>query len=95
LATRWEVLLAVHPRATLETEGIGCTVVSMPSWELFDEPIAEYRAATLGRGMRVATEGACRMGRDAYLGARGGIIGMTGLARRMCCTKSLASRLPR
>lgn len=78
LATGSEVLLAVQARATLEAEGIGCAVVSMPCWELFDAQDAGYRAATLGNGVRVAVEAACRMGWDAYLGARGGFIGMSG-----------------
>jgi len=78
LATGSEVLLAVQARTMLEAQGIGCAVVSMPCWELFGEQDAGYRAGTLGNSVRVAVEAACRMGWDAYLGARGGFIGMSG-----------------
>lgn len=78
LATAPEALLAVQARATLEDQGIGCAVVSLPCWELFGRQDAVYRAATLGSGTRIAVEAACRMGWDAYLGTCGGFIGMSG-----------------
>lgn len=78
LATGSEMLLAVQARATLEDQGIGCAVVSLPCWELFGRQDAVYRAATLGSGTRIAVEAACRMGWDAYLGTCGGFIGMSG-----------------
>jgi transketolase len=79
LATGSEVLLAVRARAMLQAEGIPTAVVSMPSWELFEQQDATYRSATLGAGaVRVGVEAALRFGWDRYLGERGGFIGMTG-----------------
>jgi transketolase len=77
-ATGSEVQLAVKARAQLQADGIPTAVVSMPSWELFEQQDAAYRAATLGAGVRVGVEAAMRFGWDRYLGERGGFIGMTG-----------------
>jgi transketolase len=79
LATGSEAQLAVKARAQLQADGIATAVVSMPSWELFEQQDIEYRAATLGAGaVRVGVEAAMRFGWDRYLGERGGFIGMTG-----------------
>ncbi|WP_298212962.1 transketolase [Acidovorax sp.] len=80
LATGSEVALAVAARQMLESEGVGTAVVSLPCWELFDAQDEAYRSAVLGTstGVRVGVEAACRMGWDAYLGARGGFVGMRG-----------------
>jgi transketolase len=79
LATGSEVLLAVKARAELQADGIATAVVSMPSWELFEQQDAAYRTATLGAGtVRVGVEAALRFGWDRYLGERGGYIGMKG-----------------
>ena len=78
LATGSEVVLAVQARQQLEAQGIGTAVVSMPCWELFEQQDPAYRRQVLGTGVRVAVEAACRQGWDAYLGDRGGFIGMSG-----------------
>lgn len=82
LATGSEVALALAAREMLEQDGIGTAVVSLPCWELFDQQDAAYRRAVLGdgpgAGVRVGVEAACRFGWDAYLGDRGGFVGMTG-----------------
>lgn len=80
LATGSEVGLAVAARQVLETGGVGTAVVSLPCWELFDQQPADYRQAVLGEpgGVRVGVEAALRFGWDAYLGDRGGFVGMTG-----------------
>jgi transketolase len=78
LSTGSEVALALSARDELEQAGIGTAVVSMPCWELFDAQDAAYRQQVLGDGVRVGVEAACRFGWDAYLGARGGFVGMTG-----------------
>lgn len=78
LATGSEVLLAVQARELLEASGVGTAVVSMPCWELFDAQDAAYRSSVLGTGVRVGIEAAVRQGWDAYLGASGGFVGMTG-----------------
>jgi transketolase len=76
MATGSEVLLAVQARAQLESEGIGTAVVSMPCWELFDAQEQAYRQGVLGTGVRIGVEAAVRQGWDAYLGERGGFVGM-------------------
>ena len=42
------VALALEAKATLEADGIGTAVVSLPCWELFDEQPAAWRAEVLG-----------------------------------------------
>jgi transketolase len=78
LATGSEVALAVAARTELEAEGIATAVVSMPCWELFEQQEPSYRNAVLGQGVRVGVEAAVRQGWDAYLGTKGGFIGMRG-----------------
>ncbi len=78
MATGSEVLLAVQAREQLESVGIGTAVVSMPCWELFDAQEQAYRQSVLGDGVRVGVEAAVRQGWDAYLGERGGFVGMKG-----------------
>lgn len=78
LATGSEVALALAAREALELGGIATAVVSLPCWELFDRQDAAYRREVLGSGVRVGVEAACRLGWDAYLGDRGGFVGMTG-----------------
>ncbi len=78
LSTGSEVALALSALDELEQAGIGTAVVSIPCWELFDAQDAAYRQQVLGEGVRVGVEAACRFGWDAYLGARGGFVGMTG-----------------
>ena len=78
IGTGSELQLAVQARETLEAEGIGTAVVSMPSWELFDDQDAAYQQSVLGDGVRVAVEAAVRMGWDKYIGRDGGFVGMTG-----------------
>ena len=65
--------------AVLQAEGIPTAVVSMPCWELFEAQDAGYRSAVLGEGcVRVGVEAAMRFGWDAWLGPRGGFVGMAG-----------------
>ncbi len=78
LATGSEVALALAAREALELGGIATAVVSLPCWELFDRQDAAYRREVLGSGVRVGVEAACRLGWDAYLGDRGGFVGMAG-----------------
>ncbi len=78
LATGSEVLLAVQAREQFESAGIGTAVVSMPCWEIFDAQEEAYRQSVLGAGVRIGVEAAVRQGWDAYLGERGGFVGMKG-----------------
>jgi len=79
LATGSEVQIAVAARAKLEADGFKTAVVSMPSWERFDEQDKSYRDDVLGRNtVRVAVEAAVKMGWERYIGIDGGFVGMTG-----------------
>ena len=79
LATGSEVAIAVKARRTLEAEGIGTAVVSMPCWDMFNAQDTAYRDAVLGpRDVRVGVETAVRFGWDQYIGIDGGFGGMSG-----------------
>ncbi|MEL6792820.1 MAG: transketolase C-terminal domain-containing protein, partial [Pseudomonadota bacterium] len=73
LATGSEVEIAMAARDLLQAEGIGARVVSMPSWELFEEQDEAYRRRVLPRGaVRVGIEAGARFGWDQWLcGERG------------------------
>ena len=78
LASGSEVSLAVEAHEKLTAEGIRSRVVSMPSWELFEEQPPEYREAVLPRAVtaRVAIEQGSTLGWDRYVGTTGRVIGM-------------------
>jgi len=78
IATGSEVSLCVTAHETLTNEGIRSRVVSMPSWELFDDQPAEYRDAVLPPSVqaRVAVEQASTLGWERYVGSAGHVIGM-------------------
>jgi transketolase len=85
MATGSEVSLAMEAKATLEQEGIGTRVVSMPSFELFAAQDESYRRRVLpASAVRVGIEAAVRQGWDRWLlGERGresraGFVGMEG-----------------
>jgi transketolase len=78
MASGSEVSLAVTAHETLQKEGVRSRVVSMPSWELFDEQPAEYRESVLPAGVtaRVSIEQASSIGWERYVGTQGRVIGM-------------------
>ena len=62
----------------LQADGTPTTVVSLPSWELFDEQPQTYRDQVLGAGtVRIAIEAASTFGWERYVGLEGAVIGMT------------------
>ncbi|SKA90656.1 transketolase [Pseudomonas extremaustralis] len=73
IATGSEVSLAVAAYEQLETEGIAAQVVSMPSWELFEEQDQAYRDSVLPPTVkaRVVVEQAGPLGWDRYVGQTG------------------------
>jgi len=83
LATGSEVSLAVEAYRLLEAEGIGTRVVSMPSFELFEEQSCRYRDDVLPPTVsaRVAVEAGIRQGWDHYLGCTGTFVGMHGFGK--------------
>ena len=78
LGTGSEVSLCVAAHEQLAKDGIRSRVVSMPSWELFDEQPQEYRDSVLPPSVtaRVSVEQASAMGWERYVGSAGRIIGM-------------------
>jgi transketolase len=78
MATGSELSLVVGAHEKLAEEGIRSRVVSMPSWELFEQQPEDYRHAVLPPAVtaRVAVEQAAVIGWDRYVGATGTVIGM-------------------
>jgi transketolase len=78
IATGSEVVLAVNAHDALAAEGIRSRVVSMPSWDLFEEQSDEYRLSVLPPAItaRIAVEQASTFGWERYTGTHGHIIGM-------------------
>jgi transketolase len=76
LATGSEVALCLAARERLLAEGVRARVVSMPSWELFNEQTPAYRAEVLGPAgtPRLAVEAGIAQGWHAYTGERGAIV---------------------
>jgi len=78
LATGSEVALCLDAYERLNAEGVKARVVSMPSWELFDDQPREYRDRVLPPEVaaRVSVEQASTFGWAKYVGATGESIGM-------------------
>jgi transketolase len=78
IGTGSEVRLAVDAYEDLSEEGTRARVVSLPSWQLFDQQDEEYRESVLPEAVqaRVAVEQGSTLGWDRYVGPQGRIIGM-------------------
>jgi transketolase len=78
IASGSEVSLAVQAHETLVAQGIRSRVVSMPSWDIFEQQTPEYRESVLPAEVqaRVAVEQASTFGWERYVGAKGRVIGM-------------------
>jgi len=77
ISTGSEVEIALRARDLLQAQGVGTRVVSMPSWELFEEQADEYKDAVIDAGsVRIAIEAASPMGWERYTGPNGAFIGM-------------------
>jgi transketolase len=79
IGTGSEVSLCVSAYERLKINGIKSRVVSMPSWQLFEQQDASYRDHVLPPGVtaRVAVEQASTFGWAHYVGTTGSVIGMT------------------
>ena len=79
IASGSEVSLALEARTMLQQQGIGTRVVSLPSWELFDEQPQEYRQEVLPPTcqLRLAVEAAASFGWERYVGDKGAILAMS------------------
>ena len=78
IATGSEVSLCVNAYEQLLVEGIKARVVSMPSWELFEQQSQEYRDSVIPPTVtaRVCVEQASTFGWGQYVGLGGERIGM-------------------
>ena len=78
IATGSEVHDAISARETLQAEGLKVRVVSMPSWEIFEEQDAEYRESVLPAAItrRVSFEVGVTSGWERWVGQSGIAIGI-------------------
>jgi transketolase len=78
IGTGSEVSLCVDAYEQLKKEGIRARVVSMPSWELFEQQSKQYREQVLPSSItaRVAVEQGVTFGWAQYVGPKGAVIGM-------------------
>ncbi len=78
IGTGSEVSLCLTAYEQLSTEGLKVRVVSMPSWELFDEQSQDYQDSVLPPAVtaRVSVEEASPLGWHRYVGSRGVVLGM-------------------
>ena len=78
IGTGSEVSLCVAAQEKLAAEGIQARVVSIPSWELFDEQDAAYKESVLPAAItaRISVEMASTFGWERHVGSKGKMIGM-------------------
>ncbi len=78
IGTGSEVPIALEAAKKLAAECIKARVVSMPSWELFDQQPANYREKVLPSAVRarVAVEAGITLGWEHYVGIDGAVVGM-------------------
>jgi transketolase len=78
MGTGSEVSLCVEAYEKLKAEGIKARVVSMPSWEIFDQQDEAYKESVLPSSVtaRVSVEMASTFGWEHYVGLKGRKIGM-------------------
>jgi transketolase len=78
IGTGSEVALCAEVHETLKQGGISARVVSMPSWELFEQQDQTYRDSVLPPDVtaRVSVEAGSVIGWDRYVGMSGAKVGM-------------------
>jgi len=78
IGTGSELSLVVAARERLARQSIHARVVSMPSWELFDQQPKDYREIIFPKSVpaRLAVEAALPMGWHRYVGDHGDVIGV-------------------
>ncbi len=79
IATGSEVSLVLKAQEKLQQEGIEASVISMPSWELFEKQDAGYKEQVFPKAIkkRLAVEAGSELGWHKYVTDEGDIIGMT------------------
>ena len=77
IATGSELWPALDAAKLLAGDGIRARVVSLPSWRIFEEQTAEYKASVLLNGVpRLAVEAGATLGWWKYAGLDGDVIGL-------------------
>jgi transketolase len=77
IGTGSEVSVALGAAKLLAAGGISARVVSMPSWRIFDEQTAEYKASVLPAGVpKLAVEAGATLGWWKYVGLDGDVVGI-------------------
>jgi transketolase len=78
IGTGSEVSVALEARQLLAGRGIKARVVSLPSWELFEQQTREYRDSVLPPKVlaRVAVEAGVPQGWERYVGPFGTVVGI-------------------
>lgn len=77
IATGSEVHLALEAQAKLAEEGICVSVISMPSWDMFEMQSEEYKKSVLPEGLpKVAVEAGVTLGWSRYTGSEDNVIGI-------------------
>lgn len=80
IATGSEVSLILAAQHELEKQKIAVRVVSMPSWELFENQSQKYRDSVLPKAItaRLSVEAGVSQGWDRYIGEHGDMISIEG-----------------
>ena len=80
LATGSEVHVSLAAKDILAKEGVAVRVVSVPSWELFDQTSENYQNQVLLPEVkaRLAVEAGIPMGWEKYVGSHGDVMGIEG-----------------
>lgn len=77
IGTGSEVWPAMDAAKLLANEGIAARVVSFPSWRIFEEQSAEYKASVLPAGVpKLSVEAGATLGWWKYVGQDGAVIGV-------------------
>jgi transketolase len=78
IGTGSEVALCIDAYEELKRDGVPARVVSMPSWELFEQQSQSYRDDVLPPDVtaRVSVEMGSVVGWDRYVGTAGAAVGM-------------------
>lgn len=77
IASGSEVHLALEAQAKLAEEGICVSVVSMPSWDMFEMQSEEYKKSVLPEALpKVAVEAGVTLGWSRYTGSEDNVIGI-------------------
>jgi transketolase len=77
VATGSEVGVALKAAAELQGSGIGATVISMPSWKIFEEQSEDYKMSLFPHGVpKISIEAGATLGWYKYIGRDGIAIGI-------------------